>query len=414
VVGNPLPRKAVPVVSDTQPDLVGARIREIRHYRGMPIKTLAGLSGLSVGFLSMVENGRRYIERRSHLVAIAEALQVSVPELVGQPLAPVDAVHSAALASVPGIRAALVSMSFGEEHEPSRTVAALRDEVARIVQLRKDCDYANLGRALPELLLDLDAAARRGDELQQRDALALLVDATQCCCFTLKYLGFPDLAMRAAELCHGAAQRLGDPAWSGVSDFTRLHSLPPDARHIVSRLSTAAADRLQPHLGDPRVLQVYGMLHLTAALSSAVALQPIDVQSHMREAREIARRTGEGAGFAHLNFGPTNVGFWDVAITVELGEGGKVAELVPRLNPQLVDSSSRQASFFADVGRGLAHNGRRDQEAIAYLSRAEKLAPQRIRTNSAVRETVAGILRRARRGAGGRDLRALAHRCGIA
>jgi hypothetical protein len=42
------------------------------------------------------------------------------------------------------------------------------------------------------------------------------------------------------------------------------------------------------------------------------------------------------------------------------------------------------------------------------------LAPQRIRHDVFVRETVAGLLRQTRRDAGGRELRRLAWRMGIA
>jgi transcriptional regulator with XRE-family HTH domain len=396
-----------------RPELIGERIRELRHYRGVPLKTLAGLAGVSVGFLSMVENGKRIIDRRSHLVAVADALKVSVPELIGQPLAPVDLEHSAALANIPAIRGALVAMSFAPEQEPTRGHAELAVEVERLAPLRKACDYAALGRLLPDLLVDLHAATGLGDEPTQRETLRLFVQATYCTTYTLKYLGFPDLAMRAADQCYAAAQMLDEPEWSGVADFTRLHSLPPDSRSLVCRLSTAAAARLEPHLVDPNVLQVCGMLHLTAALASAVACQTENVTAHLDEATRIAARTGEGA-FAHMSFGPTNVGFWRVAIAVELGEGGKAPELARDLHPELVDSASRQGAFYADLGRGLAQTRRHDAEAVRALAHAERLAPQRIRTSSAVRETVADILRRARREAGGRELRGLAYRCAVA
>jgi transcriptional regulator with XRE-family HTH domain len=397
-----------------KPELIGERIRELRHYRGMPLKTLAGLAGLSVGFLSMVENGKRIIDRRAHLAAVADALQVSVPELIGQPLAPVDPVHAAALASVPAIRSALVTLSLAGEHAASRGPDELRAEVLRLTPLRKNCDYVGMGRILPDLLLDLHAAEGAGDEATQRETLRLLVQATYHCTYVLKYLGFADLAMRAADLCHAAAERLGEPAWLGLAEFTRLHSLPPDSRHLVSRLSSAAADRLQPHVDDPAVQHVYGMLHLSAAMASAIALRTADVDAHLDEASDVASRIDDGPGFADMYFGRTNVGFWRVGIAVELGDGGKAPEIARGLNPELVDSPSRQGAYYADLGRGLAQTRRHDREAVRALTHAERLAPQRIRTSSAVRETVADILRRARRDAGGRELRGLAHRCAVA
>jgi hypothetical protein len=48
------------------------------------------------------------------------------------------------------------------------------------------------------------------------------------------------------------------------------------------------------------------------------------------------------------------------------------------------------------------------------LLRAETLAPQLVRNNVFVRESVADLLAKARRDAGGRELRGLAWRLGIA
>ncbi|MDQ1647443.1 MAG: hypothetical protein QOJ50_3627 [Cryptosporangiaceae bacterium] len=395
------------------PGLIGDRIRELRHHRGMPLKTLAGLAGLSVGFLSMVENGKRIIDRRAHLVAVAEALHVSVPELVGQPLAPVDPVHSAALATVPAIRAALVALSFTPDEPPGRTLGELTAESVRLAPLRAACDYVSLGCALPNLMADLHSAASQNDGQRRGDALRMLVETTYHCTYTLKYLGFADLAMRAADHCHAAGQRLGDPAWLAVAEFTRLHSLPPDSGPRIARLASEAADQLEPHTADPGAQQVYGMLHLTAALTAAIAGRADEVSAHLGEAERVAGQTGEGS-FAHMSFGPTNVGFWRVAIAVELGEGGKAPAIARDLHPELVRSASRQAAFYADLGRALAQTRRHDSEAVRSLARAERLAPQRIRTSSAVRETVADILRRSRRDAGGRELRGLARRCAIA
>jgi hypothetical protein len=53
-------------------------------------------------------------------------------------------------------------------------------------------------------------------------------------------------------------------------------------------------------------------------------------------------------------------------------------------------------------------------QGVHVLLHAEHLVPQLIRNDLLVRETVAGLLRQARRDAGGRELRGLAWRMGIA
>jgi len=64
---------------------IGARLRTLRRWRGKTQTELAGLAGLSPSFISMVETGNRPLDRRSHIAALASALQVSETDLVGGP-----------------------------------------------------------------------------------------------------------------------------------------------------------------------------------------------------------------------------------------------------------------------------------------------------------------------------------------
>jgi transcriptional regulator with XRE-family HTH domain len=76
--------------------------------------------------------------------------------------------------------------------------------------------------------------------------------------------------------------------------------------------------------------------------------------------------------------------------------------------------ASRQSVYWADLGRGLVTERRTRDQGVQALIHAEQLAPQDIRNNPFVRETVADLLRQARRDAGGRELRGLAWRMGVA
>jgi len=64
---------------------IGARLRILRRWRGMTQVQLADLADLSPSFVSMIENGQRPLDRRSHIAAIASALRVSETDLVGGP-----------------------------------------------------------------------------------------------------------------------------------------------------------------------------------------------------------------------------------------------------------------------------------------------------------------------------------------
>ncbi len=65
------------------------------------------------------------------------------------------------------------------------------------------------------------------------------------------------------------------------------------------------------------------------------------------------------------------------------------------------------------MGRALAQIPGKQREAVKALRTAERLAPQMVRANPMVRDTVATMLNRARAQAGDRDLRGLAYRMGI-
>jgi len=72
---------------DWSAEQLGRRLRELRTARGLRLSDLARASGLSVSFLSQVEQGQSDIAV-GRLMRIAHALEVRLPELVELPAAP--------------------------------------------------------------------------------------------------------------------------------------------------------------------------------------------------------------------------------------------------------------------------------------------------------------------------------------
>jgi DNA-binding XRE family transcriptional regulator len=66
----------------TPPEEISARLRAARKRRGMTLMVLAGLAGVSQAYLSMVENGKRRLDRYSTIAALANALDIPPAELV--------------------------------------------------------------------------------------------------------------------------------------------------------------------------------------------------------------------------------------------------------------------------------------------------------------------------------------------
>src|SRR4051812_11224766 len=74
-------------MADTTADArrIGDNVKAARLYRDKTIEAVAGLAGRSKGWLSQVENGRTRLDRRSDIRALAEALEVSASDLLGEP-----------------------------------------------------------------------------------------------------------------------------------------------------------------------------------------------------------------------------------------------------------------------------------------------------------------------------------------
>ncbi|MGH3885831.1 MAG: hypothetical protein ACRDSZ_04545 [Pseudonocardiaceae bacterium] len=252
------------------------------------------------------------------------------------------------------------------------------------------------------------------DPARRREILVALMSVYHCTASLTKNLGVRGLPMLATLRPARVAEELDDPAWSGVVAFMRGASSGEAHRSQQYRQLVAAADALCPHLDDRRAFEMYGMLHLLAAFACAAQHHAEDTTTHLDEAAALADRLDDEVGtFATLHFGQAIVGMWRISVATELGDGDRVAELGRAVHPEVIPAS-RQSIYWADLGRGLVTDRRTRDQGIQALTHAEAIAPQRIRNNPLVRETVTGLLCQARRDAGGRELRGLAWRMGVA
>lgn len=393
---------------------VGARVRYWRLRRKLTQQTVADLAGISRSYLAMIESGERALDRRSRIASLARALRITPTDLTGEPVPAGDDALAEATAALPALRLALLGSTLDEpaDVEP-RPLAALRAEVARVDQLVQASDYAAFSADLPALIVELQVLAARGHNGEWQEAVRLLVLAGQAAFYAVKDLGDTGTGYVAAERVREAGQRAEDPTATALGDFLLAHALLPIGGYARAlRACDRAADDLRPRPDDSAALEVYGMLNLTAALTSVSAGRPNDADDRVAEAAEVAVRVGDGTNAYGLSFGAANVAAWRIALAVERGEGGRVAELAREVNPSALPAG-RRAAFWTDVGRGLAQTRNRDADALTALRRAEDLAPQQVRSNPMVREVVGSMVRRARRTAGGPELVGLAHRLGV-
>lgn len=397
---------------------IGHRVRQLRHWRGLSLKVLAELSGISTAYLCQIENGYRAVTKRSLLEAIASALRVSPSDLTDKPWergvgGKAEPIQSACVA----VADALDAYELGEDPDrPDREWPEVEADAKRLADaIYLYADYADAAELIPSLLGDLHTTYVRNPTLRSSVLPHLIMCYRAAGSVTERLSGNSDgytlLAAKSAQQCAG---ELGSPQWRGLTTWMRAHSGVPNRERSYQRV-VRAADELVPDLDNAEVTQAYGMLHLSAALAAAAQSDRDTATTHLDEATAIADRLEDEVGtFGMAWFGRANVGIWRVAIGVELGDGARVAEAATGVRVDAIPSPGRQAEFFADLGRALLGEKPTQERGLGLLLRAEKLAPQRIRNDVFVREAVGDAIRSARRAAGGTELRGLGYRLGLA
>jgi transcriptional regulator with XRE-family HTH domain len=382
-------------------DYMGLRVARWRDIGGMTQQQLADAVGVTREYISMIENGKRPVTKRSLLIALARTLGVSVNDLTGQPYAPESPQELLIYSIASGVRQAL-----DEDHDELRPVdpGTLGTTAHRVRVARMACDYATLAQLLPDLVVQARLLTANADAA----GLALFVSATTDAAVAVKSHGHVDLAIRLADAAQAAATRLGEPAEIGAATFAVAQcALTGGARRKSLRLAAEAAQALED-AADDRTLTWYGMLHLHAALSAAALGRAADVAPHLAEATTAAQRVTSDPWLQELT--PTNVGIWRVAIALENGEPDRAPAYARQVDRSRIRGVQRRAALHIDTGRGLYAADRRD-EAVREFLRADEIAPQKVRTRPWVLELVGQMVRDAR--SGSNELRELAARCRI-
>ncbi|WP_063798581.1 helix-turn-helix domain-containing protein [Nocardia sp. NRRL S-836] len=400
---------------DTPPNDVGRRVREIRNWRNQSLEVVAGLAGISFGHLGRIERGEKPLTTRSTMEALARALRVAPSEFDGRPWEVPGWPDPKAHAGLVAVEEALDSFELGEDPGvPTRPWPQVSADLDLLADRIQHADYAGQGELTPVLLGELHALYVREPQLRTPVLLGL-VKAYSSAVWITKRIGGRGLSLLAAKAARQCALELGSPAWLGYTAWLRGDATGALSRPHQYQRAVRMVDELSPHLNDPEVVQSAGMLHLSAALAAAVQADRDTAATHIEEATALAGRMDLEVGtFGGLWFGVPNVGVWATTIGLELGDGAKVAETARGVRIAAIPSTSRHAEFYCEVGRALMGEPKQRDTGLQLVLTAEKLAPQRVRADVLVREAVAHQLRTARRDAGGRELRGLAWRLGIA
>lgn len=391
---------------------IGMAVRRARRSRGMTLEQLAGRAGRSKAWLSNIENGRRALERRGDIAALAAALEVSADALTGEPAPEVQPGRRPW--NLAPLRAVLLDHAPDDPPDVrARPVTELREANDGADRALRWSDYDGLLRDLPPLIGELEVHASGPGDPDRDEALRLLILALSLAVIILRYTQHPDLAWVAAERSRQAAAMLGDPVWAGAAAFGAAHARPSANRPRSLLVTPGLADDAESLAGGSRMgREVYVMLRLSAALACAVQGDHSAAADHGAEAAWAAEGLGDRADAWELA-GRSNVGVWRASLAVEAGDASSALRFAGAVNPKALASGNRRGALKIETARAYAMLGGKDREAVTELRQAEKLSPAQVHNTPLVRELVSHMLDQARREAGGRELRGLAWRMGV-
>jgi hypothetical protein len=240
---------------------------------------------------------------------------------------------------------------------------------------------------------DLEIAARALPEAQRAEVCELMAATYQACSAALAKLGEPGAAWIAADRAMAAAERAGNPMLVAAGAF-RLVFVFIATRHYDQGEETArtAADALQAMAdqGDAAAISLWGALTLQRAVIASRVNDPDAAYGHLVQAARVAARLGEGRNDYNTEFGPANVGLYEIAVAVELGDAGRALRTAATVDTTGL-SAERRVRMLIDVAR--AHAQRRQvNEAVVAMRQAEDITPEQVRRHELARQLVSDLL----------------------
>jgi len=399
---------------------IGERIAWYRQRRGLSQEVLAGRVGRTADWLGKIENGRVELDRLSVLRTVAQALDVSLGDLIAEPSL-MEWTHDSGQQTVPRLRAVLMDYRqltrLGTEacdDEEPIALDELRRNIDDVWSAYQDSRFGYVTSRLVTLLPEAKAAVRAyaGDE--RRLAAGRLALAYHVAASVLTKLGEADLAWSASDRGIEQAQHSENPVIVGSLLRSVAHSLLSTGAYVeAAHMTSDVAGFMQPHLrtAGPTMLSVYGTALLVGAMAAARADDRSGSREFLDEAETAARHLGTDQNRLWTAFGPTNVAIHRVSTAMELGDVQVAVDIGPGVNTSAIPPE-RRVRHALEVARALSHVNQRD-EALATVLDAEQVAPEQVRYHFLSRHLVQTWIR-TQRGKPDFRLTGLAERLNVA
>ena len=383
---------------------IGERVAWYRRRRGMSQEVLAGLVGRTGDWLQKAENNRIELDRLSVIRSLAQVLDVSIGDLIGEPLL-LDWTADSRTRTVPALRAALMDYSqlapmLADDSSGGEPPALdqLTQRVDAIFDAYQQSRFGYVTAQASGLLRDAVAATRTMDGDEATRAHELLAFSYQAAASVLTKLGEADLAWIAAERGLTVALNTGSPVVLGSLFRSVAHTLLATGRYRPAvELVNRAASVLGGDLGraDGPMLSVYGTLFLTGAMAASRAEDRPITRAFLHEAQEAADQLGGDANYLWTAFGPTNVAIHRVNTAMELGDVQIALDLGPTLDTTGLPTE-RRVRHALELARAYSARNRRD-DGLAVLLSAEQIAAEQVRHHFISRQLVLTWMRQLRR-----------------
>ncbi|WP_040785469.1 helix-turn-helix domain-containing protein [Nocardia pneumoniae] len=371
---------------------IGERVAWYRRRRGMSQGVLAGLVGRTDDWVGKIENDRIPLDRLSVIRLLADALDVSLGDLIGEPTL-LEWTKDSGTSTVPALRSALMDFShllpalvpLADDTELP-DLPTLERDVGGVFDAYQSSKFGFVAGRLPRLLSAAMSLVRNvGDE----QAYRLLALTYQAAASVLTKLGETDLAWNAAERGLAASRHTDDPAIIGSLMRSVAFTVMSTGRvQPAVDLAEAGVAYLQPCLDGGRddVLSVYGTLLLVGSMAAARNNRRDIVQGFLAEADQAAARLGGDRNCLWTAFGPTNVAIHRVNTAMELGDVQIALQLGPDLNTSALPIE-RRIRHQLELARAFNLAGRQ-QDSVAAVLDAEQVAPEQVRHHYLSRQLV--------------------------
>ncbi|GAA4930334.1 helix-turn-helix transcriptional regulator [Streptomonospora halophila] len=372
----------------------GQRVRRLRERNGQTRAVVGGLVGRSPEWVKFIESGRLQMPRLPLLLRLADALGVDeLSDLTGDERLAAATFTKAAHDALPAIKDALSTYRFDAPAEEQQTAAELAERVRHAWQLWHGAraHRSRVAAVLPDLLRDLQQAARHLDGRDRRRVLVASAEAYHLAQLFLSFQPTPELVTLTGDRSMSAAQDADDPHAIAVAAWYLNHVFRDAGEQHEARVDLAmrAAGLLHPD-NDPEDLARWGLLHLAAALSFAKVGRSGDAWRFWDRAESAARRLGERYNHQWLIFGLGMVHAYAITMNNDLMKPGAAVEVAERIDLAPMPSATRRSFHLIESAR--AHNMKGEDIATVHLlHKAYDESPETARFNLFARSAVSEL-----------------------